>query len=98
MGYGTAIGSVNNTGGSTGPHLHYEVRKNRYKKKPQNLIDPEIFLKTKYRYFTGEGFGVTNLRGVGMTQEEAIKRGVDGLNKESDISNIGQSAGLSEDL
>ena len=98
VGYGTAIGSVNNTGGSTGPHLHFEIRKKRFGRKPQNLIDPVIFLKTKYRYFTGEGFGETNLRGVAMTQEEAIKRGVDGLNKESDISNIGQSVGLSEDL
>ena len=36
VGRGDVVGAVGNTGKSTGPHLHYEVR---YKDTPQNPIN-----------------------------------------------------------
>ena len=41
---GDQLGLMDNTGGSSGPHLHYEVRRGGAFGK--SAIDPEVFLRT----------------------------------------------------
>ncbi len=47
---GQAIGAVGNTGWSTGPHLHFEVRNSA-----ENAVEPVNFLKNRGAVYLGEG-------------------------------------------
>lgn len=85
VGRGTVLGRVGSTGNSTGPHLHFEVRRNG------RPVDPQPWLDEGYRV----GAGASN-RSLRAGSYGGVRLNSEQVRNAQTIISVGRSMGASE--